>query len=127
MLPVKLNLRQLLFRDPETICYEWSRHFASLYADTECNTYDTTHYKIITNTSNRLKEESIIVDGDHISQDEILCALSTITTGKICGIDRVCNEHLIYGGLMVKHYLIFLFDLMYCNSHVPTALMRGIY
>ena len=32
---------------------------------------------------------------------------------------------IIHGCFMVKHYLTFLFDLMYCNSNVPTALKRG--
>ena len=104
-----MHLVQIVVRDPETICYERGRHFASLYSDTECNTLYTTHYNIITNTTNRLKEKSIVVDGDYISQDEVRSALSTIKTGKICDIDRVCNEQVIHGGFMVKHYLTFLF------------------
>ena len=66
-----------------------------------------------------------MVDGDHISQGEVLSALSTLNSGKMCGIDRVSNEHLIHGGLLVKHYLTVFVYLMYCNSYVPTALKRG--
>ena len=108
MLPVKLNLRELLF---ETLKQFAMNGVDTLLPSTQILTYNTTHYKIITNTTKILKEESIIVDRDHISQDVVLSALSTIKTGKMCGIDRVCNEHLIHVGFMVK-YLTFL---IYCN------------
>ena len=47
-------------------------------------------------------------------------------TGKICGVDNVCNEHLINGGDLLLFYLTMLFDYMYCFAYVPLALKRGI-
>ena len=50
-------------------------------------------------------EESSIEDDDHIDRDEVIIASSSLKTGNICGLDQLCNEHLIHGGLMLKHYL----------------------
>ena len=68
-----------------------------------CESYDSSHYETITRHVSRLKEESIIADEDHICQKEVLTALVSLKTGNMCGNDRVCNEHLIHGGLMLKH------------------------
>ena len=42
------------------------RHFASLYSDTECETYDRSNCETITDYVNCLKDEFISADGDHI-------------------------------------------------------------
>ena len=31
----EIKFSGIVFRDPESICHEWGRHFASLYSDTE--------------------------------------------------------------------------------------------
>ena len=64
----EIKFDEVVIRDPELICHEWGRHFASLYSDTECKTYDNTQFETVTTCTNFLKEESIVVDGDHISQ-----------------------------------------------------------
>ena len=73
-----------------------------------------------------LLRKSIVVDGDHIAQYELLAAVSSIKTGEMCGFDKVCNEHLIHEKLLLNHYVTFLFDVMYCYAYVPIVLKQGM-
>ena len=60
------------------ICRVWGRHFATLYSDTESDSYDRVHFENVTACVNCIKEESILVHWDHIAQEEMLSALTTL-------------------------------------------------
>ena len=77
------------------------RQFVNLYSDIECTHYDRLFYESVTYCVNNIKEVSIVAVGDHILQDE--SAVSSLKTGKMGGYDNVYNEHLIHGGLLLKH------------------------
>ena len=110
--------------DPELICKEWCRHFSELYSDTDSDQYDINHFDTITDSLNSLKG-CIIVDNDHITY-EVVQALRAVKLGKMCGFDNICNEHIIHGGILLKHYLTLLINLMYYNSYVPLELKRRV-
>ena len=97
-----------------------------MYSDTECASYDSSHYDRILHVVQKIKEKPLVADNDHISENEVAKSLSTLKTGKMCGVDNVCNEHLINGGDLLLFYLTMLFDYMYCFAYVPLALLRGI-
>ena len=60
----EIKFNGIVFRDPESICHEWGRHFASLYSDTECDSYDNTHFEDVTARSNSIKVAPIVESGD---------------------------------------------------------------
>ena len=57
------------------------RQFATLHSDTVSTNYDRLRYGSVTDCVNNNKEVSIVVDGDHISQHELLSAVSSLQTG----------------------------------------------
>ena len=122
----EIKFEHSVFRNSSEICHEWGAHFANLYSDTDSESYDQTHCDYVTQCVSRIDSEATVVNDDHISEDEVSSALLSLNFGKMCGVDNVSNEHLIHGGLLLKHHLTFLFDLMYCFNHVPTALKRGL-
>ena len=75
---MKLNLMGLFFAILKVFAMRGGRHFASLYSDTECDSYDNTHFVDVTARSNSIKVAPIVDSGDHISQVEVLSALSTL-------------------------------------------------
>ena len=62
---------------------------------------------------------------DELSSDEVIMASKELNKCKMCGHDCVYNEHILYGGLMLNHYLTFLFNLMYRYDYVPCNLKLG--
>ena len=122
----EIKFDDVTFRNSEQICQGWGKHFARLYSDTECASYDSSHYDKILDVVQKIKEKSLVADNDHISENEVAKSLSTLKTGKMCGVDNVCNEHLINGGDLLLIYLTMLFDYMYCFAYVPLAFKRGI-
>ena len=55
----EIKFNGIVFRDPESICHEWGRHFASLYSDTECDSYDNTQFEDVT-ARNSIKVAPIV-------------------------------------------------------------------
>ena len=96
--------KNVAIRDNENICHEWGNHFASLYSDTACQSYNSKHYEFITECVSSLKEESSIEDGDQIVRYEVIIALSSLKAG-MCGMVKMCNKHLIHGGLMLNYFI----------------------
>ena len=50
-------------------------------------------------------DNPLINTKDEISLKEILASINELQKGKICGPDNVYNEHIIYSGTMLHHYL----------------------
>ena len=62
--------------------------FATLYYDTESYSYDRVHFENVTACVNRIKEESMLVHWDHIAQEEMLSALTTLNKRAMMALDR---------------------------------------
>ena len=116
-----------VLRDSKQIAVAWGDYFTSLYSDTECDSYDSEHYHRVSNIASNLKGmgNPLINTKDEISLNEVLEAIKVLQKGKICGPDNVYNEHIIFGGTMLHHYLTLLINLMYWFSYIPVSLKYG--
>ena len=115
-----------MIRDQSEITKAWGGYFSTLYSDVENPYYDKEFYVNITNTVNDLKKKPHqSVECDDISTQDIENCISELKCGKMCGLDGVYNEHLMYGKTFIVDILSKLFNLMFNMSYVPLDLKRG--
>ncbi len=97
----------------------WGRYFGNLYSPLSNDEFDDDHY-------NEVLSSSINENVDTSPVPEITRACASLKRGKAAGIDSVSNEHLIYGGPELIHYLCKAFNSFLRVQYVPTSLKRGM-
>ncbi len=117
----------VLHRNPQQIAQAWGSHFEGLYSDTESTWYDREFYDHVTSVVRDLKSTPVLTHCDFITVDHLNAFVKKLNCNKMCGIDNVYNEHILYGGEKLIECLTALFNLMYTYSYVPHCLKKGCY
>ncbi|MFI0416588.1 MAG: hypothetical protein ACH255_20920, partial [Candidatus Thiodiazotropha sp.] len=104
-------------KNPEGIANVFAEYFADLYSFCdESENLDNEH----TQHSNQLNLSA------QISVDDITKQLKSLKKRKAPGIDKVQNEHLIYGGRTLFQCLSVLYSSMLTQNYIPFAWKTGL-
>ena len=106
----KLRVEGTTTSDPSTLLDAWSSHFHQL-AKSEIDPSYPIHSHIQSLWVNSFDEgeEDIILDVS-ITAEKVEGVLSTLKGRKSPGPDNICDEHLIYGGPVLKAWLLQVFN-----------------
>ena len=100
----------------------WSKHFQQL-TNSVIDQSDPIHTHIRSLWSQSFAEESedVILDIP-ISSEELEGVFSSLKKRKSPGPDSVCNEHLLYGGPLLKVWLLQMYNAILLLESVPSSM-----
>ena len=122
----EINFDGTIHRNPREITNAWGSHFQSLYSDSEHQSYDNSFYDHVTTVVNELKSTPIEINEDITSLHQLRVFCSKLNCNKMCGMDKVYNEHIMYGGEVLLTYVTMLFNMMYRSLYVPDKMKMGV-
>ena len=91
-----------LFEGPPGVSNAFAKYFWDIYNRGEDTSYDSDFFATVESTCSDLKHaHSLSPDfpGGHVSVDKIQTIIRGLKCRKAPGLDRVQNEHFIYGGI----------------------------
>ena len=126
----ELKVNDKILRKPKDILNSWEEHFSDLYSgDSGSEKFDNQFYIETEREFIRLQNGSQIelndILADPVDNRELECILKKLKMGKSSGPDGLTNEHLKYGGNVLKDHLVHLFNGMIQVEKIPRVLKRG--
>ncbi len=128
----ELKVNGTVLRDPADIRLAWVDHFSRLYTEpTEIHdktekqfiaAIDEEYETIMQQSSDELDD----ITSQPVDEEELERIIRNMKTGKAGGTDRVTNEHIKYGGKMLKKHLVHLYNGIIKVEKIPKSMKRGI-
>lgn len=129
----QLKVGDNVYRSSDERLGVWVDYFRDLYSDTSHGgtEYDNLHHDQITSAVNQIKKardesDDIINESNLFTTEEIEREMRSLKLGKKGGFDGLTYEHIKYGGTCLAEHLVLLFNGMYTNECMPSAMKRGL-
>ena len=128
---LELTVGDTIYREPVDKLNVWKNYFSAIYSPSSENTnYDVKHMSDIENKvkvfSLKSCEKFSSVLDDEISHEEISSAVRSLRMKKAPGYDTIVNEHIVFGGDVLKNHLKCVFNLCLKLEHFPTEALYGV-
>ena len=114
---VELNYKEIKAETPQNIANTFAKYFSDLYS------FHEGEDSLIDDLTTQSQQITLPTT---ISIEDMTKQLKTLKKRKAPGIDKVQNEHLIYGGRTLLQCLSNLFSAILTYSYVPLAWKTGI-
>ena len=118
-----------LFEDPPGVSNAFAKYFWDIYNPGEDTSYDSDFFATVESTYSDLKHaHSLSTDFPvgHVSVDEIQTIIRGLKRRKAPGLDRVQNEHYIYGGIHLAKCITHLFNAILTVGCIPSCWKKDL-
>ena len=109
----KLKYNNVEARDPQTIAYLFSDYFKMLYSSVNAQ------------TNSNYSEDTQTVS-ETVDVEDIIQAVKTLKKKKAPGIDKIQNEHIIYGGRTLYMCICNLYNAIIRVNYIPGVWKTGL-
>ncbi len=120
----------LIVRDPQEIADKWADHFDKLYTPHNDTSFSTEKANEIYMKMKMYREMTgnteVPVLDDPIERVEVETEVRKMPLGKAGGPDRLCNEHIKYGGETILTHIWYLLQMCHKIERLPHEMKRGI-
>ena len=106
----------------------WRNHYSSLSTPKDDISYDSAHFDTVNKEVNELnkRDDNSPFLETPFTTNEVQRAVNRLKSNKACGYDRICAEHVKYGGYMLTITLTMMFNLINQWEYVPLNFKHGI-
>jgi hypothetical protein len=126
----ELKVNGTTLRNPKDIADAWGDHFAELYRDSNLPHFDA---EFKSETESTYSQYRAVSSGNQcitldmpINEGEVIKCVDYLKKGKSCGIDKVTNEHILFGGKALWSHLTCMFQSIYAKEIFPSDMKRGL-
>ena len=130
---VNLEIGDEMVHDPHKITGLWANYFEYLH---EFKRYENENIfdsglilKDIESEIHRLdllEDESDTVLAQPFTLYEVNQVIYDLPNGKSPGFDKICYEHVKYGGPNLLHHIVLLFNAIVCVEHIPLSFKLAV-
>ena len=125
----EMKFHDINYRDSKSITREWGLYFKELYTPSNNPNYDSAFYDFLTKHMNDVNttvfNTPYLKTQAEVSLNEIITAISKkAKKSKAGGEDKICYEHIIYGGLIIRQLLSKLYTMMFQLSYTPINMKK---
>ena len=122
------NHEDKVVHDVPSVLKTWKTHFENLCSPKEDSSFDSTHFRTVSENINTYKNENDngAFLNDPITEIEVAKAIKNLHLRKACGFDGIGSEEIIYAGDVFVKVITLLFNIIIQSEYIPENLRRGI-
>ena len=125
-----LRLNGQIVNDSKEVASCWANYYEKLFSPFQSDCFDETFHEEVNTAVNRIKTEACANRDDifdiPISIEEVNVVINSLPNGKAPGFDYITNEHVKFGGFKLREALVYIFNRIVIEEHIPRSFKLAI-